>query len=147
MHSPPDRPDDVDVVSLQLGTRALQLVVQGTSGNTSLVVCVPDATVLALSHLFGPATPRCPVAPDAHVDLLLRGLLAADATARIVVRREGSPAFRLRVHGHESAVDLDLDVIDAVRLLTSGQFPVLLETPGPGRDWDAALRTLTDPPG
>lgn len=146
MQPPQDRLEDVEVALLQLSDRALQLVVRGKGGNVRLVVCVPDATVSALSHLFGPSTPRCPVPPDAHVDLLLRSLLAADATARILVRREGSPAFRLRVQGHEGAVDLDLDVLDAVRLLISGQFPVLLEARGTGFDWDAALRTLTDPP-
>jgi len=138
--------EDVELVGLRQGGNALHLVVRGDAGEVALVVAMPADTALSLRHLYGPATPRCPVPPDAHVDLLLRCLLAADATARVVVRRQGSPAFRLRVDAPAGPVDLDLGVVDAVRLLTSGHFPVLLEAPGPGTDWDTALRALIDPP-
>jgi hypothetical protein len=138
---------DVELVALRLAGRALHLVVRGGGEDTCLAVGMPDATAAALAHLYGSGTPRCTVLPDAHVDLLLRSLLAADATARLVIRRHGSPAFRLRVDTPSDAVDVDLDILDAVPLLTSGQFPILLAAPGRPIDWDAALRTLASDPG
>lgn len=122
----------------------LRLLVDGRV----LDVDVPlePATARALPHVYAlhGHAPGCPCCPDVHIELLLRAVSRIGGQADSIVVRGGEhPAFWLRLAGPRGMAEVELGVLDAVSLLASRRLPVQVEDGG-DRDWDDALRALTD---
>lgn len=122
------------------------MALETADGHTTVSIPVTTGTAHALRHLHAARACRCgPSTTDpTEVGLLLRVLDGPDAPRPSVVVGGGDPpAFWLRVESSGARRELELNVVDAVSLLSSGRLAVRLVDTTVG-DWDAGLRELID---
>lgn len=134
------------VVALHVHRDIVHVALETAHGQTTVAVPVTTGTAHALGHLHAARACRCgPSTTDpSQVDLLLRILDGVDATRAVIVVRGGDqPAFWLSIAASGPRRELDLNIVDAVSLLSSGRLPVWLVDTAV-RDWNAALRDLID---
>lgn len=137
------------MVALRAGHDHVLLLLESEGRDVPVEVPIDRSTAHAMRHLHAlhahPA--RCAARRSSYVDLLLRTMRAAGSWPLCLVVRPGpAPAFWLRFVTDAEAVEIDLDVINAVVLLLADRLPVTV-TDLDHDPWQTTIdRLLSDRP-
>lgn len=142
-------PPGCRMVALRAGHDHVLLLLEAGGRDVPVEVPIDRDTAHAMRHLHAlhahPA--RCASRRSSYVDLLLRTMRAAGSWPLCLVVRPGpEPAFWLRFVADAEAVEIDLDVVNAVVLLLADRLPVTV-TDLAHDPWQATIdRLLSDRP-
>lgn len=145
----PDAATGCHLVALRAGHDHVLLLLEADGRDVPVEVPIDPGTAHAMRHLHAlhahPA--RCATRRSSYVDLLLRTLRAAGSWPMCVVVRPGpDPAFWLRIVVEGEAVEIDLDVVNAVVLLLADRLPLTV-TDLDHDPWQTTIdRLLSDRP-
>lgn len=145
----PDGAPGCRMVALRASHDHVLLLLEAAGRDVPVEVPIDASTAHAMRHLHAlhahPA--RCAPRRPSYVDLLLRTLRAAGSWPLCVVVRPGpDPAFWLRIVAEADAVEIDLDVTNAVVLLLADRLPVTV-TDLDHDPWQTTFdRLLAEPP-
>ncbi len=145
----PDAATACRMVALRADHDHVLLLLEADGRDVPIEVPIDRGTAHVMRHLHAlhahPA--RCSARRSSYVDLLLRTMRAAGSWPLCLVVRPGpEPAFWLRFVADAEAVEIDLDVVNAVVLLLADRLPLTV-TSLDHDPWQTTIdRLLSDRP-